>query len=131
MRTNFYGFGYFLIFGTNMYNRIDLFTHFMGNAQLVQEVVEHFVKHTPELINGMLSSFQQKNYSALADYAHKLSPQLHYMGAVSIVQMVDNILFAARTNNVTASTETFLRLTRDQCGLLIEELRRDFHVDIS
>lgn len=68
----------------------------MGDDSLLIEMIELFLEKTPESIQHMKEYETQKNWQQLAAEAHKLKPNLSYMGLESAKELILEIENSSR-----------------------------------
>ena len=81
------------------------------NERMVK-YINNFLSMGPEKVAAMESALAEKNYSELRAAAHKLKPQLSYMGINSIKDDIQNIEdFAAEEKNLDQLPELVTKVS--------------------
>ena len=92
-----------------------------GDETFVTEIISHFLEYGPGLLESMRQSALAGDNEKLRFDAHKLLPQLTFVGIVAAIPLVTKIENESKSNrNLTAITERAVRIVNQG----IEELRR-------
>ncbi len=92
-----------------------------GDESFVTEIISHFLEYGPELLNSMRQSALAGDNEKLRFDAHKLLPQLTFVGIVAAIPLVTKIENESTTNrNLSAITERAVMIINKG----IEELKK-------
>jgi HPt (histidine-containing phosphotransfer) domain-containing protein len=74
-------------------------TEMVGHdTEFMIEVLETFVKQTPFYMAELEDALSAKDWSRVADYAHKIKPTFGYVGRADVKDFIQSIEFNSRTS---------------------------------
>lgn len=95
----------------------------MGDDSLVIEMVELFLENTPESLSQLRKYHTEENWSQLAAEAHKLKPNLSYVGLEGAKKKVIEIEKSAKNQTNLDSVEGKINEIEETCRQAYIELR--------
>lgn len=63
----------------------------MGDQEIVVDTVKAFLEDTPQALKNMKQQFADQNWEKLAAQAHKIKPNLEYMGMTEARELIQEI----------------------------------------
>lgn len=73
----------------------------MGDETIVIDTVETFVDDMPDALNKIESTFKNEEWDLLYKQAHKIKPNLQYMGIARAKKLILEIEQQAKTENIS------------------------------
>jgi len=114
--------------GNKLYNLNKLDEIAQGDQEFIQEMLVTFVENVTTEVGNIQSFRSMKNWTAVAEAAHKLASNFAYMGANGLHTLAANIERSVlKDHNLTGIEEK----TDKMCingTLLVEQLRNDFNI---
>jgi len=83
----------------------------MGDDSIIIEITKVFLKDAPDAIEQMKASYANEDWEQLAKIAHKIKPNLIYMGMDRARELILDIEQQAKSGNI-----------RDECRQQITEI---------
>jgi HPt (histidine-containing phosphotransfer) domain-containing protein len=96
-----------------------------GDNDFTISMLSYFIDNTPGIISEMKQYYQEKDYKALRNVAHKFKPQLTFMGIKSIFQDVENIEQYAGTATNTDAIPGLIERTEEVCRKAMVEIKAE------
>ena len=95
----------------------------MGDNALIIEMVELFLENTPETLRRIKKHRDEENWTQLAAEAHKLKPNLSYMGLEGAKQTVIEIEKMAKSQSDLDAVEAKIDEVEIICKKAYTELQ--------
>jgi len=95
----------------------------MGDASLVIEMVELFLENTPESLRQLKKYNSEEKWTLLAAEAHKLKPNLSYMGLEGAKKTIIEIEEIAKNQTELDSIEEKIHEVEEICKQAYTELQ--------
>jgi len=109
-----------------LYNLKKLDDIAQGNQGFIREMVVTFVENVSVDIRGIQSLKIAKNWTAIAETAHKLASNFAYLGASSLHALAADIEKSViKEGNLTGVEDKTAKLC-DEGSMLISQLKKDF-----
>lgn len=93
----------------------------MGDVRIIRETVESFLQSTPEALANLQEYLEQQKWDKLAKEAHKIKPNLIYMGmseAHEILLKIEQQAKGGNTEGIEKRIHTFSVI----CNQALDEL---------
>lgn len=104
----------------------------MGDEEIVIETTKAFLKDTPNVLNNMKAHFTNQEWEKLYKQAHKIKPNLEYMGMKQARELILEIEEQAKSGEPSESLGGKIKELNSICSkafdelpVKIEELRSD------
>lgn len=94
----------------------------MGDEDTVIEITEAFLDDVPHTLEKMKNHFANKEWEKLYEQAHKIKPNLQYMGMDQARELILEIEEQARTENIEDDLGQKIEKIDDLCSQAIDEL---------
>lgn len=94
----------------------------MGDEEIVIETTKAFLADAPGTVQNMLQHFAHKEWSQLYKQAHKIKPNLNYMGMERAYHLIIGIEQQAKSGNILEDFEDMLYEFNRLCTQGFEEL---------
>ncbi|HSV87930.1 MAG TPA: response regulator [Bacteroidales bacterium] len=96
-----------------------------GDKEFSSTMISFFVENTPTVLDNLKSSIQTKDWEAVRQIAHKLKPQVIYMGIHIIKDEVEKIEHLANIKTNLNEIPDLASKTEKYCFLAIEQLKEE------
>lgn len=93
-----------------------------GDEDMMIEIIETFLEDAPRTLEKIKTHFANKEWKELHKQAHKLKPNLQYMGMAQARQLVLDIEEQAKTENIEDDLGEKIKKFDDICSQAIDEL---------
>jgi len=98
-----------------------------GDQEFMVTMISYFVDNTPEVLETLNTSTQNHDWEAVRHIAHKLKPQLNYVGISQIEDDVEQIeQYADKKENLDKIPGIVENTTR-VCRLALEQLKEELN----
>ncbi|MFO7978205.1 MAG: response regulator, partial [Bacteroidales bacterium] len=94
-----------------------------GDHEFTSSMISYFIDNTPGVLDSMKENYEQKDWVALRNVAHKFKPQLNFMGINSVLEEVENIEQDAFKQQNLERLPTYIEKTDRICRAAIEQLK--------
>lgn len=94
-----------------------------GDKEFTVSMIQYFIDNTPEVLESMKQSYQQKDWKALRNIAHKFKPQLNFMGINTLLDDVEQMEQLAHQEKNLDSLPVFIEKTERVCIDAIKQLQ--------
>lgn len=94
----------------------------MGDEDIVIETTEMFIKDIPDALQKMKTFSDNEEWENLAKLAHKIKPNLTYMGIERGRELIVDIEEEANSNGISADIRDKVTEFDEICNQAIEEL---------
>jgi HPt (histidine-containing phosphotransfer) domain-containing protein len=94
----------------------------MGDKEIVIETTKLFLENTPGILDNMEEYFANKEWDKLYEQAHKIKPNLQYMGMEQARELIIEIEEQARTQNISEDLENKIKEFNSICSQGLDEL---------
>lgn len=95
-----------------------------GDEAFVKEMINVFIKTTSTGMKEIEKALSEKNYTSVAESAHKISPPCRHMGAIELLGALSTIMDLARKNE-TKDLEALVAKARTETDKVINELNKE------
>ncbi|MDZ7695130.1 MAG: Hpt domain-containing protein [Balneolaceae bacterium] len=99
----------------------------MGDDDLLIEMIEMFLQNTPESLKQIQDYTEQKNWKKVAAEAHKLKPNLSYMGLERARDIIVDIEKTAKNDPDKNRIEHNITKVETICRQAYQELRQELN----
>ncbi|MFN2396174.1 MAG: response regulator [Bacteroidales bacterium] len=96
-----------------------------GDNDFTISMLSYFIDNAPGVISEMKQYYQEKDFKALRNVAHKFKPQLTFMGIKSIFQDVENIEQYAGNATNTEAIPGLIERTEKVCMKAMVEIKAE------
>lgn len=96
-----------------------------GDQTFVKEMINVFVRTTSEGMHGIEEAFAKKDYNAIADHAHKISPPCRHMGAEELFTILKTIEDRIRRNDEVNKINALITKARAEVDELVKALKNE------
>ncbi len=96
-----------------------------GDNDFTISMLSYFIDNAPGVISEMKQYYQEKDFKALRNVAHKFKPQLTFMGIKSIFQDVENIEQYAGNATNTEAIPGLIERTEEVCMKAMVEIKAE------
>lgn len=93
-----------------------------NDESFVQEMVSSFIEKTPEIIKQIKQANKEKNWPEVGAMAHKLKPNLAFMGIDSLKKLIAQIETNANNNKNTKEIPGLIKKLTSSINVAIKEL---------
>jgi signal transduction histidine kinase len=93
-----------------------------NDESFVQEMVSSFIEKTPEIIKQIKHANKEKNWQEVGAMAHKLKPNLAFMGIDSLKKLIAQIETNANNNKNTKAIPGLIKKLTSSINVAIKEL---------
>jgi CheY-like chemotaxis protein/signal transduction histidine kinase/HPt (histidine-containing phosphotransfer) domain-containing protein len=106
-----------------------LYEYAQHNETLVANMIDVFLKHTPEYINLLRKLIEEDQWPKVKKQAHKMKPQMGYVGLDRVVIMLERIEEEALSRQRSDQAIALLRKVEQLCDRAMEELAlwKEYH----
>jgi CheY-like chemotaxis protein len=99
-----------------------LYDYARGNEQVVANMVDVFLEHTPDYINNLRKQVERGAWKAVKKQAHKMKPQMGYVGLDRVVILLERVEEEALERQRADQVKALLRKVEELCDQAMEEL---------
>lgn len=93
-----------------------------GDWQFMKEMIETFLRDSPEIIGSMKRSADKKEWKRVSEYAHKFKSSLMFMGIQSLHSIIREIEVNGREGIDTDRIPEKIERVNEVCGKAMTEL---------
>ena len=104
----------------------------MGDDSIVIETTETFLSETPNALKEIKDHYEDRNWSELAEAAHKIKPNFKYMGMDRASELIIDIEKQSKSgdisNNMNQQIDELIQLSKqafDELSDKIEDLKKN------
>ncbi len=94
-----------------------------NDESFVQEMIKTFIEKTPDLLNELSSASKEKNWPQVGSLAHKLKPNLSFMGINTLKDLILEIEQKGKSETDTAKIPPLVDQLIQSVTVAIEELK--------
>lgn len=94
----------------------------MGDEEIVIETTKAFLKNTPNFLNNMKEHFANQEWDKLYKQAHKIKPNLEYMGMEQARELILEIEEQAKSGEPSESLGDKIKELNSICSRAFDEL---------
>ena len=94
----------------------------MGDEEIVAETVRAFLEDAPNGLANLKTHFSNQNWEKLAAQAHKIKPNLDYMGMKRAKELILEIEEQAKTESISDDLGDHIREFDSLCQTAFTEL---------
>lgn len=94
----------------------------MGDEEIVVETIKVFIESTPNVLENLKQHFTNKEWEKLSNQAHKVKPNLKYMGMERAHELILEIEEQAKSQNISDDLGDKIEEFNLVCSQGIEEL---------
>ncbi len=95
-----------------------------GDQEFTTSMIQYFIDNAPAVLDSMKESYEQKDWVALRNVAHKFKPQLNFMGINSVLEEVESIEQDAFKQQNLERLPSLIQKTDRICREAIEQLKQ-------
>jgi CheY-like chemotaxis protein len=95
-----------------------------NDEQFVNDMIETFITNTPEILDDMNKALAKESWKDVGALAHKLKPNLAFMGIDSLQELVINVEKSGKTSNNLEQLPDDTRMLVSKVREAIEELAK-------
>jgi HPt (histidine-containing phosphotransfer) domain-containing protein len=93
-----------------------------GEEEIIIETTEVFIQEIPHNLKKMQNHFANQEWDEIAKLAHKIKPNMTYMGMDRARELILKIEEQARSENITEDLGAMVVEFKDLCNSAVEEL---------
>jgi PAS domain S-box-containing protein len=94
-----------------------------GDKEFTITMIEYFIENTPGVIESMKQSYDQKDWKALRNIAHKFKPQLNFMGINSLLDDLEKLEQYSHNETHLEALPELIEKSESICQQAIEVLK--------
>lgn len=94
----------------------------MGDEEIIIETTEAFLEDTPNVLNNMKEHFANQEWDKLYKQAHKIKPNMEYMGMKQARELILEIEEQAKSGEPSESLENKIKEFNSICLQALDEL---------
>jgi HPt (histidine-containing phosphotransfer) domain-containing protein len=102
-----------------------------GNESFFKEFIQLFLNSAPQAIIDMQSCYDQKNWEALRQAAHKIKPSFNYIGLKELNQASARIEENAKNKSCFDEIPGLIDKIRTSCEIAFKELKSEIKAGLS
>jgi HPt (histidine-containing phosphotransfer) domain-containing protein len=94
----------------------------MGDETIIIETTEIFLEDTPQALENLQEHFANQEWDKLARLAHKIKPNLAYMGMDRARELIIDIEEQAQDENISDDIGDQIKEFKQLCNRALDEL---------
>jgi HPt (histidine-containing phosphotransfer) domain-containing protein len=94
-----------------------------GSEDFVQSMIETFIEHSPKQVHDVVEAYENRNYKAMGDAAHKIKPSLDLFEIKGLKDVIRRIEKQGRHGDVEPTLAKEIALFRDTTIAAIEAMK--------
>ena len=96
-----------------------------GNVSLYKELLEIFVKSTPEMLVQIKNAAEQNDFVLVGKVAHKLKSNVQSVGLSNIYDLLDNLETLKYNSNSDANFRAALSAINECCNIAVLKIEEE------
>jgi HPt (histidine-containing phosphotransfer) domain-containing protein len=96
-----------------------------GDVSLYKELLEIFVKSTPEMLVQIKNAAEQNDFVLVGKVAHKLKSNVQSVGLSNIYELLDNLEALKHNSNIDADFRAALSAINECCNIAVLEIEEE------
>jgi len=97
-----------------------------GDQDFIESIVAVFIEETPDDLQNLQTSIQQKNFEQVYQFAHKIKPNVDLLGMDNTTQSLLQIEREARGDKNLSVITTLFPAVQEAISKVLTELKADF-----
>lgn len=94
----------------------------MGDEEIIIETTKAFLKETPNVLDNMNEHFTNQEWDELYKQAHKIKPNMEYMGMTQARELILEIEEQAKTREISDDLGDKIKKFHSLCTKALDEL---------